>query len=1247
VQPLHSGDHTKVDQNHALKNIGKDIVDHSFESLFFKKGYYMGESKLDRALFSLLHFDEVCETVSLPNGMSQLVDVDSIRRRAKSAGGNIKKRLLSLEKSNVLSVSKPEGYMRFCQENKLSLDDVNGSLFPLLFEDYRKVIHCLKLSWAFYLTLKMYKLDNFSFLQRVRKGRGNVWYKTHKFLKGNYLSCIFIHFYSSLNKLGISDEKSMIKCFKNSLCYHVSESLEQDELPEGDRFDLIPYHFQTIIFRLEYKQKIKFFFSLLQSKVLCESVPESFVQETLEKHRNQLSSPHIGISQETLDLLKQRGRDFGKLVTKFYKPNHGFNPTNKATFGFPRNKGGVKGDLVYNNVLHNSLQSSEALDRIEPYVIGLFGQPAQGKSTALPEIISQLSVLFPGVRREDLTYERTCNVEFWDGYKNQPIVILDDIGQSLKGDDIKEFQTLISCNSYILPMADLSEKGKLFSSPVIICTSNLRYGDNLRAIYRDSAGILDDASFWRRFHLPLYCESGRLHILREKPNWVRKNNLLTPDLAVPTRLVDFEKRSGQKQNINYYSQSPEFISISKEDSMCALWTHISSKDLNKRMMSDYKARLHFHDNYRKTWTQKICSKIDEPIENIGKEFWSSQIEPHLPSSLGFDCSPQGASNNHSLTFSAFPPEGPLPVRVQPIVEPLKVRTITAGIGDTFCLKPLQRAMWHALGLEPQFCLTHGTNNLEPAIERIYENSSPEDSWISGDYSAATDSFAISASKALLEGILESIDHEPTKRWAMKEISPHLLVYPKGSGLTPILQESGQLMGSLLSFPLLCLLNDCTAKFVGLHPDQYLINGDDILMRTNAEVYPKWKEKVQEFGLLLSAGKNYIHKDFGTVNSQLVCEGIVLNSGKQRVLDRKSQVLGECLRDLEILMDSDTPDEVHELFKSVNRSKLSRTVRSISVPVSHGGLSFNWGKRENISERTKRTEVLVYLNDLFNRITPKKGYLSIPYLSQEKFSNNTLEEMDRCFNEPILNSEYHEDFLGIPQLENVRKRVTQNHGLRDLFLSQNIQDLPPLNYLHSHQIPFDDIKIRKELQSSIDSMFFKKFLDGNETFTYEEFQKDFLDAVKGTSQASSKSVEFLTPIIELDVQPDYLKKVVTGYKAKLFDKSRFTNSLSKELKPNRFDILPTPKFNDYSREIYLDYEDSLLELSSQFEFPPNFSTVSWEEVLQTQSENFCYPKLGYLYTDPFDHQYFTIEEPEGDLTEEHNFIVEVIRLSTEG
>jgi hypothetical protein len=255
--------------------------------------------------------------------------------------------------------------------------------------------------------------------------------------------------------------------------------------------------------------------------------------------------------------------------------------------------------------------------------------------------------------------------------------------------------------------------------------------------------------------------------------------------------------------------------------------------------------------------------------------------------------------------------------------------------------------------------------------------------------------------------------------------------------------------------------------------------------------------------------------------------------------------------------------------------------------------------------------------MLNRISPEKGCLSIPYLSKEKFSNITLQEMDRCFNEPVPNSEYHEDFLGIPQIEKVRKVVNQNFLLRNKFLGQNIEDLPPLSYLKSLQVPFDDHKIRNELQSSIDSMFLKRFLDGNEIFTFEEFQKDFIDSVKGTEQASEKSVEFLTPIIELDVKPDYLKQVVTGYTAKLFDAKLFTDSLSKELKPKRFDLIPTPSFEDYSLEVHQQHLDTLRCLSEEFEFPSSFSTLSWEKVLETQMENFNNLRLEYIFEDPLD------------------------------
>lgn len=1064
---------------------------------------------------------------------------------------------------------KDFSYHQFMSRNSISFDRITG-VFPMVFSDYRLTLHVLRLSWAFYLTLKMCDLDRFGFPQRVRD---HSW----KRRSGNHLTQLFIHLFSSFKQLDL-DEKSLIKCIKNSLCFHVSESLEQMELPEGDRINLVPVSFRGYFASLSSQKRIKFFFSLLQSKSLCQEVPDSFVQDALEKHAKQISTDHRGVPQNFLTLLRERGRSFGSLVSRFYQPNRGFIPSNRATFNFPRNMGGVKGDLVFHDRMKTSGLPS-GRDRMEPLVIGLFGQPGMGKSSVLPRLLSFLRELFPGVSENSLTYERTCNVEFWDGYNDQPIVILDDLGQSLGGEDIKEFQTLVSCNPYVLPMADLERKGKLFSSPIIIATSNLQYGHTLRTVYQNQFGILDDASFWRRFHVPLYVEDHVVHSLKVAPSWIRPENLLmrkgTSRCIHATKTFDFSKMFYQRQTL--FRQQSEVL---KQD----IWAAVQFPLMMEELLQLYRKREKFHENIRRTWIQHISTR-SEDVDGILKDFQTQ--------CLNFRRDRKGFSNrfkkgdpiDHCLHFPAFPPREPLPIRVAPILEPLKVRTITAGRGDTFCLKPLQRAMWLALGEEKQFCLTHGTNRLEGAIHRIYDNSRKDDIWISGDYSAATDSFSIEATRALLEGVLESIDHEPTKRWALKEISPHLVCYPEGSGILPVTQKSGQMMGSLLSFPLLCLLNDCTAKHIGLSPDQYLINGDDILMRCNPEKYSAWKQAVEGYGLDLSLGKNYLHKDYGTVNSQLIFRDTVLCAGKQRVLDRRTQVLGECLRDLEMAMAESPPDSVQELFKTVNRQKLSKTVRSISVPVSHGGLSLSWGSR-SLRKSSSRTEILCYLHDLFQKVRPEKGCLVIPYLSSKKVTQWKQKEAEDSFLDPIDSKEYHEEFIGVGQLRKVQERVMKNQDLRDLFLHRHLTDLPSLSFLHSLQVPFKDEKERTSLQRCIDRSFFRLFLDESKEFSYEVFRREFIGSALNLPTTVTASVKFLLEKMELDLQPDFIEKIPVGYHVRDLDHSLFQKKLGKAFNPKHFDLPPDPDSPDFSVDLVRSFRSicNNLDIPLDKDFP---------------------------------------------------------------
>jgi hypothetical protein len=108
----------------------------------------------------------------------------------------------------------------------------------------------------------------------------------------------------------------------------------------------------------------------------------------------------------------------------------------------------------------------------------------------------------------------------------------------------------------------------------------------------------------------------------------------------------------------------------------------------------------------------------------------------------------------------------------------------------------------------------------------------------------------------------------------------VLVYPPEAHQPPVLQRNGQLMGSVLSFPVLCILNLFT--YVQSLPEEMrlrvlsgrlslrtlavLINGDDILFRADPDQYQRWLVGSSSVGFTLSLGKNFVHPRFFTVNS---------------------------------------------------------------------------------------------------------------------------------------------------------------------------------------------------------------------------------------------------------------------------------------------------------------------------------------------------------------------------------------------
>lgn len=247
------------------------------------------------------------------------------------------------------------------------------------------------------------------------------------------------------------------------------------------------------------------------------------------------------------------------------------------------------------------------------------------------------------------------------------------------------------------------------------------------------------------------------------------------------------------------------------------------------------------------------------------------------------------------------------VEIIPLCEPLKIRTISKGNALKYWLaKPMQKAMHRMVASYPQMALikeplteTHIKwlwSQTDKVLERYKKLGCTADlaftHVVSGDYKGATDRIAIRATKMCFEMILDMVDfnlHWNTEitssqyRDTLCDVLYEQLLHYGENGPDITRQTNGQLMGSNLSFPILCAINligywIALEKYLGMRvlPEELpvLVNGDDILFRTprpepeNPEsFYEIWKASIDTLGFKLSVGKNYIHDSIFTVNSE--------------------------------------------------------------------------------------------------------------------------------------------------------------------------------------------------------------------------------------------------------------------------------------------------------------------------------------------------------------------------------------------
>jgi len=208
-----------------------------------------------------------------------------------------------------------------------------------------------------------------------------------------------------------------------------------------------------------------------------------------------------------------------------------------------------------------------------------------------------------------------------------------------------------------------------------------------------------------------------------------------------------------------------------------------------------------------------------------------------------------------------------------LAEALKVRVITKGDPRrNFLLRPVQTFLAQTLRKKRIFQLTGGPVDSDIIQDVLGEELHPHQAYLSGDYSQATDNLAPWVCETVARELSEAVSMpQCLRRLFLEGLTGHFIDFD--SKIRP--QLWGQLMGSIVSFPVLCVANAVVCRWsmeiglgrsVKLKKARLLINGDDCLFITNRRGLDAWKLISTFAGLSPLVGKFYFSPAFAQINS---------------------------------------------------------------------------------------------------------------------------------------------------------------------------------------------------------------------------------------------------------------------------------------------------------------------------------------------------------------------------------------------
>jgi len=301
------------------------------------------------------------------------------------------------------------------------------------------------------------------------------------------------------------------------------------------------------------------------------------------------------------------------------------------------------------------------------------------------------------------------------------------------------------------------------------------------------------------------------------------------------------------------------------------------------------------------------------------------------------------------------------VKLVALPEALKVRVISKGPPLTyFTLKPVQKFLLRQMRRLRAFKLVGETVTPE-FLNEVFKGVVGK--FHSLDYQSATDLLDPEISGVAVEEICDSVGMPSD----LRELFHKALT---GHDIEGDPQVWGQLMGSIVSFIVLCVVNLSVIRHayeisegtrVSVVEIPAVVNGDDGLVRASDKFSDVWESVALVAGLVPSVGKVYTHEVYANINSTSysveddkfdlvkypnmgLVMGLNRSGGKSDVVDASVNYDNPFSKSLgarhHALMDSCPEDmrlAVHELFLMHNGATLKSTRVPWYIPETLGGV----------------------------------------------------------------------------------------------------------------------------------------------------------------------------------------------------------------------------------------------------------------------------------------------------------------------